>query len=79
MGWHLTRELTVEKAKESAEKCGLWTRGGLDGVEVHIGGDVIHIPRDAILDLVASEFLSKQISRFEQMNTDQAIALMMGD
>lgn len=79
MGWHRTRELKVEKATEATDKCGLWARGGLEGVEVHVEDKVIHIPREAILDLVASEFVSKQISRLEQMDTKQVIAVMMGE
>ncbi len=51
MGWHRTRELKVEKANEAADKCGLWTRGGLDGLEVRLDDNVIHIP------LVTSPYL----------------------
>lgn len=79
MGWHRTRELEVKKASESSGKCGLWTRGGLEGVEVHIDDKVIQIPREAILDLVASEYISKRVSKYEQMDTGQAIADMMGE
>lgn len=79
MGWHRTQELEVEKAQQPADKCGLWTRGGLEGMEVRVDDKVIHIPREAILDLVASEYISKQVSKYEQMDTEQAIADMMGE
>ncbi len=79
MGWHRTRELQVETAQNAAEKCGLWTRGGLEGVEVHIDDKVIHVPRDAILELVASEYINKRIANYEQMDTGRAIADMMGE
>jgi hypothetical protein len=77
MGWTRVRELSVEKSKDVADECSLWSRGGLEGVEVHIDDNVIQIPRDAILELVASEFVSKQIARLEEMDTEQAVALMM--
>lgn len=79
MGWHRTRDLEVETRHEPTDKCGLWTRGGLEGVEVHLEDKVIHIPREAILNLVASEYISKRVSKYEQMDTEQAIADMMGE
>jgi hypothetical protein len=41
----------------------LWTRGGLEGVLVRLDDKVIHIPRDAILEFVAHEYVAKQITR----------------
>lgn len=78
MGWTHTYELKTEQVAKVADKCGLWTRGGLSGVEVHIEDKVIYLPREAILDLVAAEYVSHQVSRYEQMDTQQAIEDMMG-
>jgi hypothetical protein len=78
MGWSRARVLEVETVKQPVEECGLWTRGGLEGVRVIIADKVISIPREAILELVADEYVSKQISRFEQMTTDEAVREMMG-
>lgn len=79
MGCRRTHELAVEKANETADKCGLWTRGGLTGVEVHIDDKIIHIPRQAILDLVAAEYVKNRIAKYEQMDTEDAIEDMIGN
>jgi hypothetical protein len=46
-------------------------------LQVTIDDKVIHIPREAILELVAGEYISKRISRLEQMTTEDAIREMM--
>ena len=78
MGWHRTHTLEVEEAEYAAKECGLWTRGGLEGLEVHIGRQIIHIPREAILELVSAEYVSRAISRLEQLSTEDAIAEIFG-
>ena len=79
MGWHKTRELKVtEGFANDPESCGLWTRGGLEGLRVEFLGKSVHIPREAIMELVAEEWISKRISRLEQLTTEQAISEMMG-
>ena len=79
MGWSRARVLEVETVKQPVEECGLWTRGGLEGVRVIIADKVISIPREAILELVADEYVSKQISRFEQMTTDEAVREILAE
>ena len=74
MGWHRTRELEVTSGLGGHEGCGLWTRGGLNGVRVEIDGKAVHIPREAILELVADEWISNRLSHYEQMTTEQALA-----
>ena len=76
MGWHRTHELEVEAAHQVAEKCGLWTRGGLAGVEVHFEDKIIKIPHKAILDLVADEYRAQQVSKYERMNTYEVLGEM---
>jgi hypothetical protein len=77
MGWHRTRILKVETAQNRGQECGLWTSGNLEHLQVTIDDKVIHIPREAILELVAGEYISKRISRLEQMTTEDAIREMM--
>jgi hypothetical protein len=79
MGWDRISELKVEKSGSVTDKCELWTRGGLNGVTIYVDDKAIAIPKEVLLELVAAEFLRTQISRFEQMDTEQAIAAMMGE
>jgi hypothetical protein len=73
-----TRLLDVRTDDGLQETCGLWTRGGLEGVEVIIDDKRISIPRDAILELVADEYVSKQIARLKQLTTVDAVNEIMG-
>jgi hypothetical protein len=78
MGWHKTRELeVVDGFGSDPDFCGLWTRGGLEGIRVQIGDKAAKIPREAILELVAAEWISKRIGHYEQLTTKQAIAEIM--
>jgi len=76
MGWHKENNLRVENATEKVDVCSLWSRGGLNGIEIHIFDKIIHIPRQLIIDLVASEYINNRISKLEQMDTEEVIKEM---
>ena len=73
MGWTKTTDLEFNQENRQTNGCSLWTRGGLEGVEVHIQDYVIKIPSMVIWDLVADEFVRRKIEKYEQMNRDEAI------
>ena len=78
MGWGKVCELESRSGDIVVSECGLWTRGGLEGVQVMVGRLVIDIPREVILRLVADEYVNKKIARYEQMTAEQAVDEMMG-
>lgn len=67
----------IARWEDNIKECGLWSRGGLNGVEVHIGNKIISIPREELLKIIASEYVSNQVSKYEQMNVAEAIFDMM--
>lgn len=77
MGWHRIDIPVVEKVDEKAESCGLWTRGGLNGVEIHIDDKIIHLEKSVLLDLFASELISNEISKLEGMEGQEAIDYLL--
>lgn len=71
MGWYKVRDLgsyDSEDRKTKRQDASLWSRGGVEGVEVHIGDEIIPIPPDAIMCLVGDELRSVAISGLESMD-----------
>lgn len=66
MSWHRVIDLEIEE-EPCPPGASLWTRGGLEGLEIHVSGKTIKIPRDTILELVGSEMASAEIVRIGQM------------
>jgi hypothetical protein len=79
MGWSGACLLNVEKINgQVVGQCQLWTRGGLDGVQIAIEDCVIPIPREVILEIVAGEYRSKMVAKYEHADTEQLIAEIFG-
>lgn len=71
MGW--TRIAKLETTTLDPAITGptaIWTRGGIEGVEVHHECTCIHIPRSVILELIADEYTSAMIRKYESMEVD---------
>ena len=77
MSLYLVEALDVHKTEDRVGNPGLWSRGGLSGLEVHFDDKIIPLPRDTILKLVAHEYISQGVRHYEQMDADHAIAEMM--
>ena len=80
MGWNRIAEdleVTGTPPGDFVDGAELWSRGGLDGVYVQVGGQQIHLPREALEDLFSSEYVSQRIRQFESMDTEQAMKHMM--
>lgn len=73
MGWSRVAKLNVKEESESVEECGLFSRGGLEGVVVLIENKWIEIPKSVLIELVAEELVSQEISRLEQLEGQAAI------
>ena len=75
MGWSSVTKLEVEPWNNNPgdHDPRLWTRGGLEGLAVTVGSSWIHIPRDAILGLVADEYRGRKIRELEGMTTSEII------
>lgn len=58
-------------------ECGLWSRGGLEGVEIRFGQQTISIPREVIMALVGDDLRSREISRLEQMPSDDVVPYLL--
>ena len=72
MGSYRIKQLEV--THEGAEKeFHLWSRGGLEGLEICGEEMSIHIPKELILSLLADEFRSKMVSRYEGMSNEDAL------
>ena len=76
MGWYRVCDLPAEETisgpftpPDDAEPS-LWSRGGLQGVEVHHGDKCIKIPRKALLGLVCDEIRSEQVRQWEDMDDE---------
>lgn len=78
MGLRRKTALPVTRTKHAVAGCELWTRGGLDGLEIHIEDKVIGIPREIVLELIANEYKLRKIDRLEGMSPEHLIDEMMG-
>lgn len=58
------------------ENASLWTREGLSDVRVEYGGWNFLIPENVLWDLFAEEFRRRQISKLEQMDTEDVRVLI---
>ena len=81
MGWYRVKKLEVDHGFNpptvSVDGPSLWTRHGLEGVLVEdTAGKHIRIPREVILELITSEYRDKQVSRYENMGTQEFLQEM---
>ena len=72
MGWYRVAELQTEKPFDGVpDGPAIWSRGGLEGLSIQTStGECIDLPREIVLGLVADEFRNKQLSRYEDMDTE---------
>lgn len=64
MGWKRVSDLEYEQASEPTIKCGLYSRGGLEGVEVHVDDKVVKIPKKLLLNMVADHYQNCMIAKY---------------
>lgn len=83
MGWYRVCELPeaedlsgpLNPPKE--ENPTLWSRGGLQGLEIHYQDKCFKLPFERMLSLVCDEVRDKHVSLWEGM-TDDEVAKRMG-
>ena len=76
MGWNTVTWLEVDRSVMCIDGCVLVHHRGLNGVEIHIGENEIRIPKQVILDLVAQEYIDKQINKYKSINTIETLKEM---
>ena len=62
MGWSKVCDLEHEEDTGNKDVCQLWSRRGLDGVEVVFQNHRIKIPKSVLLGLVADHRRNAQVS-----------------
>ena len=70
MSAYKVASLKTETSRDMVNEPELWTRGGLEGLEIRMQGALIQIPRDVIMRLVISEVISNQIAALEQLEVE---------
>jgi len=75
MGWSKVRDLECEP--RAIKQCALWSCGGTNGVEINIDGTIIKLPRKVIWDMIADDYVTRQIIKYEQMDSTDAILEIM--
>ena len=73
MGWYTVARLEVKESELQFDECRLLSRGGLEGLQIHIEDKTIHLPKNIILDLVADEYTQEKIRNYESMDTVEAL------
>jgi len=86
MGWTRVAELQITEKNSvsiiipgswsqlSEGAASLWSRGGINGVEVHIGPYIVEIPLEVLRKLIADEIRDRHISSLEEMDTAGILA-----
>ena len=72
MGWHKVQPLVADDNPFDGPD-GLWTRGGIDGVAVTVGGKWYAISRSVIEQLVAEDIRNQAVSRWESKDDDEVL------
>lgn len=68
----------VERVDHQTLDTTLHTQGGFDDVRIHHDDTVIHIPRALLLDLMAEDYVLRQVERLESMGTASILARFYG-
>ena len=77
MGWIKVDDLEVYDGQHKVSTPGLWTRGGLEGVEVRFDDKFFRIKRSTLINLLAQELIDKEIAKLEQMEGEEAIEYLL--
>ena len=77
MGWNTVATLSIDDAPNQTDgKCYLLSRGGLNGIKVHVDDEWISIPKAHILTMIAEEYISEKIAELGSMSTDDVVTKM---
>lgn len=68
--------INVSKVELSPQLPSIWSRGGFSGVTVRHEDREYEIPEGVLWTLFAEEFKRRQISKIEQMDTEDVRALV---
>jgi len=75
MGWAFVTKLDITQTTNTEEPgASLWTRGGVNGIEIHRGADIIHISREVLLELLADDIRTHKIGALEGMEAEEILA-----
>jgi len=76
--WHRIADLKIQEGHEQkSSRPILWSHGGISEVVVEAKGMLIPIPEEALVKLIAQEYISRKIRELEDLTPQQAFEQMM--